>query len=85
MLGALLGDAWAFFLLLGPSPVGCITVPKMRGAGRRQMLGAQRAPAVSIAHILQAFSIGRLQRQSIGRVNYSMAGSGTGYETDNDP
>ena len=32
MLGALLGDAWAFFLLLGPSPVGCITVPRFAAA-----------------------------------------------------
>jgi hypothetical protein len=32
MLGALLGDAWAFFLLLGPSPVGCITVPALAAA-----------------------------------------------------
>jgi hypothetical protein len=41
---------------------------KMRGAGRRQLLGAQRAPAVGIAHTLQAFLVGRLQRQSIGSV-----------------
>ena len=30
------------------------TTVKMRGAGRRQMLGTERALAVGIAHILQA-------------------------------
>ncbi len=49
MLGALLGDAWALSWTI---------VERLHHrnvcAGRRQMLGTERAPAIGIAHILQA-------------------------------
>ena len=41
---------------------------KMRGASRRQMFAAKCAFAVGIAHILQAFLIGGLERECIGRI-----------------
>jgi len=52
----------------------------MRGAGRRQLFGAQRAPAVGIAHALQAFPVGRLQRQGIGRVGRRIRAAACGLD-----
>ena len=37
----------------------------MRGAGGREVFGAERAAAVGIAHVREALAIGRLQRQCI--------------------
>ena len=41
---------------------------EMRGAGRRQRFCAERAAAVGVAHVLEAFAVGRLQRRRVGDV-----------------
>ena len=53
---------------------------EMRGAGRRQRFRAERAPAVFIAHVLQALAIGRLQRRGIGDVGCRIRSAARGLE-----
>ena len=53
---------------------------EMRGTGRRHRFGAERAPAVFIAHVLQPFAIGRLQRRGIGDVGRRIRSAARGLE-----
>ena len=53
----------------------------MRGAGRRQRLGAERAAAVGVAHVFQAFAIGGLQRRRIGDVSCRIRFAARGLQT----